>query len=202
MTMVERIGSDESLKGDTFGGIVVAAVKANDEERELLEGIGVKDSKKITDIKIVILARKIREIARVYFVNMYPEQYNKEINKLGLVDVMNKLHIRCINALKTEGEEVVVDLFPGCKIPDAICETKAEDTYIEVAAASIIAREEALKQMRELSVDAGFKLPLGSSHVMEALIRLRDKKIDFTKFAKTSFRNVREIIHTQELQSL
>ena len=38
------IGSDESLKGDTFGGIVVAGVKADDAIRQKLMGFGVADN--------------------------------------------------------------------------------------------------------------------------------------------------------------
>ncbi|MBW3011652.1 hypothetical protein KY311_00560, partial [Candidatus Woesearchaeota archaeon] len=33
------VGSDESLKGDTFGGLVVAAVRADDKIREMLRKI-------------------------------------------------------------------------------------------------------------------------------------------------------------------
>src|SRR3989338_8654944 len=43
------IGSDEVLKGDTFGGIVVAAVRANDSQREQLCALGVADSKTLSD---------------------------------------------------------------------------------------------------------------------------------------------------------
>src|SRR3989344_436071 len=39
------IGTDESLKGDTFGGLVVAGVKANEELRQKLVELGVADSK-------------------------------------------------------------------------------------------------------------------------------------------------------------
>ena len=39
------IGTDESLKGDTFGGLVVAGVKADNLLREKLAELGVADSK-------------------------------------------------------------------------------------------------------------------------------------------------------------
>ena len=57
------IGSDESLKGDTFGGMVVAAVKANDVQRQKLKKIGVMDSKLLTDTEILPMAEKIRSFA-------------------------------------------------------------------------------------------------------------------------------------------
>ena len=56
------IGSDESLKGDTFGGLTVAAVKANDSLRKQLQELGVADSKTLRDEEILPLAEKIRKI--------------------------------------------------------------------------------------------------------------------------------------------
>lgn len=194
--MTTIIGTDEALKGDTFGGIVVAGVKADDQAREQLEKLNVKDSKKTSALKKKILADRIRKVAKVYFVNFYPEQYNEEISKFGLTTVLNNLHKKCIKTLSTENEKVVVDKYPGCDI-EGECITKAESQYIEVAAASVIASAEAAKQMETLSNKAGFQLPLGSTHVLDALTKMRDKNLDFTKFAKTSFRNVKEIMHTQ-----
>ncbi len=198
--MATRIGSDESLKGDTFGGIVVAAVKADDTERKALEDLGIRDSKKLSDQKIKILAKKVKDVAKVYFVNMYPEEYNTEVDKFGLTAVLNKLHHKCIKSLEFTDEEVIVDQYPGADVPGATLVTKAEDKYIEVAAASVIARALALEQMQELSIIAGQKLPLGSTHVFDTLISMRDAGKDFRKFAKTSFRNVREIMNSGGVQ--
>ncbi len=200
--MATRIGSDEALKGDTFGGIVVAAVRADDEVRKQLEEMGVKDSKKLTDQKIRVLAERIRGIAPVFFVSMLPLQFNQEVAKYSLTGVMNKLHEKVTSRLRKEEEEVIVDQFPGCDVHKATIVQKAEDLYIEVAAASIIARAEGLLQIKELSIMVGFQLPLGSTHVLESLIKIRDGKKDFNALAKTSFRNVKEIMHTQQQEPI
>lgn len=192
------IGSDESLKGDSFGGICVAAVKADPEIREILKNIGVDDSKKLNEHKIRVLAQKIREYAKVYFINLYPEEYNKRVQELGLTTLLNQLHTECINSLRTGFDTAVVDKFPGCNVKNAILETKAEQKYVEVAAASIIARYEAMKQIKDLSIKAGFKLPLGSTHVIDALVKIRDEGLDFRKFTKISFKNVRFIMNTRK----
>ena len=71
-----------------------------------------------------------------------------------------------------------------------IRETKAESKYLEVAAASILARATALKQLNYLSIKAGFSLPKGSTHVELALIELKERGLDFNKFVKTGFGNV------------
>jgi ribonuclease HIII len=183
------IGSDESLKGDTFGGLVVAGVKADDKIREELNKLGVRDSKKITDKKVLLMAKGIKVIAEYKIRNVFPKEYNK--SELTLTPWLNKLHQECYDYLKP-GKHVV-DKYPGCTVGD-IQEEKAEDKYVEVAAASILARAEALKQIDTLSDKAGFKLPKGSTHVKSALVELKKKGLDFKKFVKVDFRNVREFL--------
>ena len=178
------IGTDESLKGDTFGGLTVAGVKADDELREKLKEIGVADSKTLSDHEILPLAVKIRKIASCVVYNILPEEYNKK-GKITLL--LNEYHRKCFEDLKP-GKHVV-DLYPGCTVGD-IQETKAESKYVEVAAASILARAEALQQLSYLSKEAGFNLPKGSTHVQLALFELKQRKLDFKKFTKIDFANV------------
>ena len=86
------IGSDEALKGDTFGGLVVAAVKANDKIREQLIELGVADSKKLTDKEIIPMAEEIKKIAPCEIKSLMPEEYN-HVGKVTLL--LNNLHHEC-----------------------------------------------------------------------------------------------------------
>jgi ribonuclease HIII len=181
------IGSDESLKGDTFGGVVVAAVKADDAIREKLTAMGVMDSKRLTDKKILGMAQEIKKVSSFKVRSVFPEEYNQR----KITEWLNKLHQECYDSLKP-GKHVV-DKYPGCKVGE-IVEEKAEDKYVEVAAASILAREAALKQLDSLSVKAGFRLPKGSTHVKLALVELKKRGLDFNKFVKLDFRNVKEFL--------
>jgi ribonuclease HIII len=183
------IGSDESLKGDTFGGVVVAAVKADNRIRQELQSIGVADSKTLQDKEIILIAEKIKKIAPCEIQSILPEEYNQN-GKITLI--LNQLHKECARYLG-EGTHIV-DKYPGCTIGE-IREEKAESKYIEVAAASILARAAALQQMDHLSSLAGFALPKGSTHVLDALKRLKEKGLDFKKFVKIDFRNVREYLN-------
>ncbi len=189
------IGSDESLKGDTFGGIVVAAVKADDKTRLKLTQAGVKDSKQVQDYKIPELAKRIRAIAEYEIISLFPKDYNLEITRYtGVTFLLNKLHLKAYHCLAQHHPEKtavkhIVDKYPGCTVGHII-ETKADENHIEVAAASILAREEALKQLAALSKVAGFKLPKGSTHVADALKKLKEKKADLSFFAKVDFKNV------------
>lgn len=187
------IGSDETLKGDTFGGLVVAAVKANDSIREELISIGVADSKTLRDTEIILIAEKIRNIASCEVRSILPYEYNHAHKTI--TELLNYFHHEAA-AYLLPGKHVV-DKYPGCAVGDVMVE-KAESKYVEVAAASIIARAAALKQIDYLSVQAGFRLPLGSTHVQLALHELQDRKLDFTHFVKIDFKNVKEFLKLEK----
>src|SRR3989338_2714261 len=179
----EIIGSDESLKGDSFGGLVLAAVKADNEIRKKLIELGVADSKTLSDKEIIPLARKIKLLAPCEICSLFPEEYN---NYQSITYLLNKLHQECA-AYLAPGKHIV-DKYPGCAIGD-IQEEKAESKYVEVAAASILAREAALEQFNALSKLAGFTLPKGSTHVKEALQQIKNHNLEPKKFVKTNFKN-------------
>ena len=179
------IGSDEALKGDTFGGIVVAAVKADEKVRAKLVALGVRDSKTITDKKVLQLAPQIEKIALHHIKNVFPKTYNLVVDNQTVL--LNALHRECFIALKP-GKHIV-DKYPGCTVGDIIVE-KAESKYPEVAAASILARAYALKQLAELSKRAGFTIPKGSTHVATGLKNLKEKGLPADEFVKIKFKNV------------
>lgn len=184
------IGSDEALKGDTFGGIVVVGVRADNIQRESLKLLGVMDSKKIKDDKIGAYSDEIRKIVRVSVKSLLPNRYNDY--KFGLTKLMNKLHKEVFFHLKVGGAKWVVDKYPGCNVGQ-IAVVKAESKYVEVAAASIIARDFALQQLAKLSAKLGITVPKGSSHVQSALEFLKKSKRDPKQFVKMNWSNVKKV---------
>ncbi|MEK6845462.1 MAG: hypothetical protein AABY26_01780 [Nanoarchaeota archaeon] len=184
------IGSDESLKGDTFGGIVVAAVKADEKLREKLVELGVADSKTLNDKEIIRMAEQIRKLVPNIVKSLSPEEYNRYEG--NVTKLLNQLHKECADELKP-GKHIV-DKYPGCSVGD-VREEKAESKYVEVAAASILARDAALKQIQSLSKRAGFAIPLGSTHVKSALLELKKRKLAPQEFVKMNFKNVKEILN-------
>ena len=186
------IGSDECLKGDTFGGLIVAAVKADMELRQRLIELGVRDSKRLSDVEIIPLAEKIRTLAPCAIKSLLPEEYNA---KSGTVTfLLNKLHQELGDYL-APGKHIV-DKYPGCAVGNLMVE-KGESKYVEVAAASILARDAGLKQLQYLSGQAGFALPKGSTHVQLALLELKERGLDFRKFVKVDFGNVVDFLGNQ-----
>ncbi len=184
------VGTDETLKGDTFGGIVVCGFKADDSIRDELKEIGVRDSKSLLKPEIVRLAKElIEKFPDNYHVeNIFPKQYNKLNIKMSVTEILDQLHKKCYNKLARTAVHIV-DEYPGCSVGN-IVEKKAESKYFEVAAASIIARYFGLKQIRELEMKAGFFIPLGSSNVESGLLELRKKSLDKADYVKIKFKNV------------
>ena len=186
----DAVGSDETLKGDTFGGIVVAAFKVNDKIRQEIIELGVKDSKELLKPEIVKLAKVLMEkYPKNYSVqNIFPKEYNKLNVKYNVTQILDKLHQRCYNKLSRKVLHVV-DQYPGCSVGNII-EKKADSKYPSVAAASIIARYAGLMQIRELEQRSGFFIPLGSSNVESALLELRKKSLNRQDYVKIKFKNV------------
>ncbi|MBC8495616.1 hypothetical protein H8D36_05665 [archaeon] len=189
------VGSDETMKGDTFGGLVVAGFRANNEERAKLQDLNVQDSKNLDDGQILFIARNLRkEFPKNYFITeLFPDEYNERIKIENSTVILNDLHRQVYEALKTKETIHVVDKYPGCKVGD-VMEEKAESKYLEVAAASIIAREVAIKQFNELSARAGFIVPKGSTHVSFGLKKLKEKRLKPEEFVKMNFSNVKNAL--------
>ena len=78
------VGSDEVGTGDYFGPIVVTACYVPKEEIPFLEELGVGDSKKIDDSKILKIApqiaKRIKYKSAILTNPEYNEKYTKDIN--------------------------------------------------------------------------------------------------------------------------
>ncbi|MBU0758024.1 MAG: hypothetical protein KKF44_08180 [Nanoarchaeota archaeon] len=190
------IGTDETLKGDTFGGIVVCGFLADDEIRTRLKELKVKDSKKLNNAEIACLAGQlISTFPKKYHVeSLSPKEYNKLNSKRNVTEILDILHEKCFKKLAKNMRNIthIVDEYPGCKV-GKLRVKKAESKYVEVAAASIIARFEGLKQIRGLEDEAGFFIPMGSSHVEDGLMELKRKELDPVDYVKMRFKNVEKM---------
>lgn len=194
-----RIGGDECIKGDTFGGLVVCCVKADKILRRQLFSVGAADSKKIADSKIRKIAPDILRVLgndHVSIIELFPAEYNLLYSQTGSVTrMLNTIYAKAASNLgEREADECIIDQYPGCIVKGCKSVEKGESKYIEIAAASVVARYRGLLQMEELSKKAGFEVPLGSTHVAWALKRLKKENKDFRDFVKMHFRNVAEFL--------
>lgn len=109
-----RIGVDESGKGDYFGYLTIAAVYVDEKTENILNSHGVKDSKRLSDLQIKKLSSIIKKACEYNIVKISPEKYNKLYEKFGS---LNKLlawgHARSIENLldKVNCDLVITDKF-------------------------------------------------------------------------------------------
>ena len=204
------IGSDEVGTGDYFGPIVVTATYVEKENIPFLEELGVKDSKKLTDEKILeIVPQIIKKIPYECIIlsnKEYNENYTSDMN-------MNKvkaiLHNKVLKKLldKYQTEYVVVDQFAqpyvyynylkdSNYVKNITFMTKAEDKCLSVACASLISRYVFLKQFDKLGESIDTFLIKGASDKVDELGVKIVKKYGFDKLkeiAKLNFKNTDKI---------
>jgi len=176
---MSTIGSDEVGTGDFFGPIVVTATFVSTDNFEYLKGLGVRDSKKLTDDKILQIApeimKKIPYVTTILDNKTYNEKHNTNCNMNKLKAI---LHNKALYELKNKSNynyaKIVVDEFCSKEkfyeyikdVPEKVMHitfmTKAEDKVLSVACASIISRYIFLRKMDELSDTVHIPLPKGA----------------------------------------
>ncbi len=204
-----RIGIDESGKGDYFGPLVIAAAHVTSEIEPELRLMEVRDSKKISDGRILEIARDLRQVCKHSVVTIGPQKYNelypkfRNLNRLlawGHARALENLleQVDCPLAIADQfGDErfILNALLEKGKKIQLVQRTKAEED-LAVAAASILARAEFLSRLKRLSDEIGTTLPKGATHV-ELAARMVVKKHGEEKLgmvAKLHFKTTKAVL--------
>ncbi len=207
-------GLDEAGKGDLFGPLVSCCVIADgDMVREWREK-GVKDSKALTDGSILRLEKIILSTKGVVVKKMFAgmQRYNDLMARPGAN--LNKLlawyHSKALQsalAVRSDIEWGLVDQFSKAPLTqqqlkkdgvqfDLRMRTKAEDDPV-VAAASICARAEFVRQLRKLSTEFGEELKKGSGAPVKKQAGELVQKLGphrLKDFAKVHFKTAYEVL--------
>ena len=77
---ITHIGTDESGKGDFFGPLVIAGVMVNEQAAKIFMDAGIKDSKKVTDKKILTLEPLIKANSAYSVIAISNGRYNELYN--------------------------------------------------------------------------------------------------------------------------
>lgn len=180
-----RIGIDESGKGDYFGPLCVAAVYVNKEVLSTWKNSEIQDSKRIkSSRKIRELSKLIRTTPGCFFerVIIGNASYNKLYQKIrNLNRLLAWGHARAVEnilardtELKPFPERIISDQFARDKALlqksmqararelELVQRTKAESDPA-VAAASILARESFIDQIKRMGEQHNMEFPLGAS---------------------------------------
>lgn len=204
------IGSDEVGTGDYFGPIVVTGAYVTKEDIPFLEELGVTDSKKLDDLKILdIVPKLIKKIPYSTFI-LNNKQYNKWSNDMNMNKIKAILHNKVLSDLtsKYKSDYVVVDEFAAPylyynylkDVPNVVKNitfmTKGETRCLSVACASVISRYVFLKEFKKICDDVDITLPKGASVSVDEIGCLIVKKYGFSKLndiAKLNFKNTEKI---------
>lgn len=206
------IGSDEVGTGDYFGPIVVTASFVDKENIPFLEELGVKDSKKMTDEKILEIVPKI--IKKIPYESIiltnkeYNDKYSSDVNMNKIKAILhNKVLYKLKEKINTY-DYIIVDEFAkefiyynylrntNNVVHNITFLTKGESRHLSVACASLISRYIFIQEFNKLSINLDMKIPKGASELVDNVGFEIVKKYGFDKLkdiAKLSFKNTAKI---------
>ena len=210
------VGSDEVGTGDYFGPIVVTATYVKKEDIPYLESLGVGDSKKIDDSKILKIAPEIAKRVKYRSIILsnkeYNEKYAKDINMNKIKAIMhNKVLYQLMVEEKPEVDYIIVDEFAReARYYEYLRDvrdvqrgitfiTKAEDKNLAVASGSIISRYIFLKEFDKLCDSIHIPLPKGAGKDVDIIgeeVVEKYGKDKLKEIAKFNFKNTDRILHT------
>lgn len=208
------VGSDEVGTGDYFGPLVVTASYVSKEDITFMQELKARDSKKLTDEKIIEIAPAIIKRIPHTTIILTNEEYNSyHTSEFNMNKVKAILHNKCLlSVIKKENitnTKIVVDQFENPKayyahlantkerVTNITFLTKAEDQCMSVAASSIISRYIFLKEMKKLSNRFNIEIPLGASSLVDEVGATLVKKYGqniLNEIAKLNFKNTNKIL--------
>jgi ribonuclease HIII len=207
-------GLDESGKGDFFGPVVAATVIADKSAIDEWRKAGVQDSKKITEMRILELDRLIRSTrgAVVESFKLGMPKYNELMAKpranLNLLLAWEHAIALTAALARKPVKWGLLDQFTeqplvqrelkkkGIEGFELKMRTKAESDPV-VAAASIVARAEFVREMGQLSRKFGAKLQKGAGPLVKQQANEIIQKFGapaLKEFAKLHFRTAYEVV--------
>lgn len=202
---VTTVGSDESGKGDYFGPLVVAAVRVTPELSKKLEGGEVRDCKLMNDESVLRVGAALRANIPHAIARLDPADYNAEHARVrNLNPMLAALHAKAVRELAAPGMRVVIDQFGNeSLLRKALDGSQVQleqrhrgEEELAVAAASVIAREQFLVGLHELSEEYAIELAKGAGTPVDKAARRFVQLHGFDKLgrvAKLHFKNTQKI---------
>lgn len=206
---IPHIGVDESGKGDFFGPLCVAGVLVDERAAELFIKLGIKDSKKISDKKILELEPKIKANSEHTIIVMSNKRYNElYANIKNLNRLLAWGHARAIENIleKKECEYALSDQFGDESLIKSALMKKGQSIRLEqmvraesdvaVAAASILARAAFVHKIGAMEAEFGVKFPKGcAAQVKDAAKEFIAKygRERLSEVCKTHFKTYKEV---------
>ena len=206
------VGVDEAGRGSIIGPLTIAGVAVDEKDVKTLKNLGVKDSKLLSIKKINELEPKIKEVSKGYkVVALSPEEIDSRFDDEKNLNTMELDHMISI-AKSLVGDKLIVDSpsantskikrYVEIQIRDkeVIAANYADRDYIEVGAASILAKAEREREVSRIVKEIGYDFGSGypsDPRTKEFLIKLRkeglleDEKL--RKYIRKTWRTFKNI---------
>lgn len=200
-------GIDEAGRGPVLGPMVIAAVVVDEKNIPKLEELGVRDSKKLTPKRRERLFNEILRLLDDYvIIELWPEQIDSREGTLNEFEVDN--FVKALSSLKMKPDVVYIDAADvkearfGEEIKaklnfeaEIIAEHKADDKFVPVSAASILAKVTRDREIDRLKEEYG---EIGSGYPSDPRTRkfLEDyykRHGDFPPIVRRSWKTLRKI---------
>ena len=218
---MDTLGLDEAGRGPVLGPLVVAGIVIPEKKEKIIERMGVKDSKRLTPNRRAVLYRKLTKMFDYETVVITAQDIDNlrargvnlnEIEKLAMKKIINNLRADriIIDALDVkEGrlqDEISEYIGHSCEV---IAEHKADDTYLTVGAASIIAKTERDMILEQINKDyirsTKDKDGIGSGYPSDPKTKNFLKKFkddEMPDFVRRSWGTVQKIKEAEEAEKL
>lgn len=199
MERFPQAGSDEVGTGDYFGPVTVAAAYVSVEQEAALRELGIQDSKALNDKRIRVLGPILTEMLTHSLLVLDNDTYNRIHPDNNMVAIKSKLHnqayVHLRRKLGTLPDFCIIDQFVQKTsyyrylkqehdvVQGIHFETKAENKYLAVAAASVIARYAFLLAFDAMSEKYQFDFLKGAGYKVDQNIRDFVKKYPETELA-------------------
>lgn len=167
------VGIDEAGRGSVIGPLVVCGVAVEEEREKYLGRLKLRDSKKLSPKRRIILARKIRKIAECCPVKITAQDIDllrskdvnlNQIEKIAIKKIIGELKPdkAIIDSMDVKPERLKSEVEGYRENLEVVSEHKADDKYTIVSAASIVAkveRDKAIANLRKEFPDIGSGYP-------------------------------------------
>jgi ribonuclease HII len=218
---MDVLGLDEAGRGPVLGPMVVAGVVVPEKMIKVLDKMGVKDSKRLTPNRRTVLSRKLTKMFDYEIVEISAMEIDKlradgvnlnDIEKLAMKKILKNLKADeiYIDALDVKEGRLQDEMqeFVGSK-SKVTAEHKADDTYLVVGAASIIAKARRDEVMEKINKDymraTGDEDGIGSGYPSDPKTKEFLKKFKYNEmpeFVRRSWATVQKIKDEESNTSL
>ena len=177
---VSHIGTDESGKGDFFGPLVIAGVLVDEKSAKIFTDLGIKDSKKLSDKKMLVMAAEIKKNAPHSIIAISNGKYNelyaniKNLNKLlawgharAIENILNGNTCEYALSDKFGDESLIKNALMKNGQSIRLEQMVRAESDIAVAAASVLARATFVQKMENMENIYGIKFPKGCSGLVK-----------------------------------